>query len=191
MRARIAAARALEDCGDVRMLNRMPRPLRLAWLDALLPKVTAWRFVSAALLDDLCEGLDASRVKCIRKRAYVRPMQMHPIAPADRAARASSSQPRYASVGRLIPSKRVDRALHFAKHKGARLLVVGDGPERSALQVLAAQLGVQAEFTGLLPHAIALNAMAKSDALLMASEAEGQSTVVREAEALGVPVVWL
>jgi glycosyltransferase involved in cell wall biosynthesis len=52
-------------------------------------------------------------------------------------------------VGRLVPGKRVDRALHaLAGRPGVTALVVGDGPLRTTLVELAAALGVPAVFTG-------------------------------------------
>ncbi|MDI3419113.1 glycosyltransferase [Streptomyces luteolus] len=47
------------------------------------------------------------------------------------------------AVGRLVPGKRFDLLLRaLAETPGAHLLLVGDGPERLALEKLAAELGV-------------------------------------------------
>lgn len=47
----------------------------------------------------------------------------------------------------------LDDLLHaVATLDGATLLLVGDGPERPRIEGLAAELGVQARFTGLVPH---------------------------------------
>jgi teichuronic acid biosynthesis glycosyltransferase TuaC len=68
------------------------------------------------------------------------------------------------------------------------LVVVGDGPERSRLEALARARGVDARFVGRVPRDEALAWIGAADVLIHASEAEGLSTVVREAEALGTPV---
>ncbi len=56
-------------------------------------------------------------------------------------------------VGRLVSDKGVDvllGALTILKERGAqpRTMIVGDGPERAALEAHARRLGVEAEFTG-------------------------------------------
>jgi glycosyltransferase involved in cell wall biosynthesis len=95
------------------------------------------------------------------------------------------------SVGRLVDSKRVDRIIeHVAQARGLdALVVVGDGPQRNRLERLACDRGVRARFLGTVPREEALAWIGAAAALLHASESEGLSTVVREAEALGTPVV--
>jgi glycosyltransferase involved in cell wall biosynthesis len=96
-------------------------------------------------------------------------------------------------VGRLVESKHVARALeHVARSRVADVLVVvGDGPERMRLEQQARSLGVDARFVGVVPRELALAWIAAADVVLHASSAEGLSTVVREADALGTPVVRL
>ena len=97
------------------------------------------------------------------------------------------------SVGRLVASKRVERAIEHVERTSDldALVVVGDGPERSKLERLARARGVDARFVGALERGEALAWIGAADALIQASTAEGLSTVVREAEALGTPVVVL
>ena len=92
------------------------------------------------------------------------------------------------SVGRLIRTKRVDAAIRLAAQERRRLVIVGDGPERLALEKLARDVGADVTFTGLVPRQRALAWIAASTELWFASEAEGSSTVLREARALGRPV---
>jgi glycosyltransferase involved in cell wall biosynthesis len=70
-------------------------------------------------------------------------------------------------------------------------VVVGDGPERPRLERQARSLGVDALFVGAVAREVALAWIAAADVVLHASSAEGLSTVVREAEALGTRVVRL
>jgi glycosyltransferase involved in cell wall biosynthesis len=88
-----------------------------------------------------------------------------------------------------VPGKRVDRALVAARRAGASLVVVGDGPERERLARLAEDLRVRARFVGRVPRDEALAWIAAADRLVHLSDAEGAPTVVREARALGVPVL--
>ncbi|HEX6765805.1 MAG TPA: glycosyltransferase, partial [Polyangiaceae bacterium] len=69
----------------------------------------------------------------------------------------------------------------------ASVVVVGDGPERATLE----RDFPHARFVGLLGRERALLWLAAADALLVASRDEGAPSVVREARALGTPVVAL
>ena len=91
-------------------------------------------------------------------------------------------------VARLIQDKRVAlalQALELLELRGASTIVVGDGPELAALSARFPSV----RFTGRLPRSQALCFIAAADVLVSASAAEGAPTVVREARALGVPVV--
>jgi glycosyltransferase involved in cell wall biosynthesis len=99
-------------------------------------------------------------------------------------------------IGNLVQSKQVDRVIRsFAGlDKGppmARLLVVGDGPERAVLEALARRLGLgsRALFTGALPPEEIPGVLARCHTMVLASRSEGRPNVVLEAMAAGVPVV--
>jgi glycosyltransferase involved in cell wall biosynthesis len=98
-------------------------------------------------------------------------------------------------VGQLIRAKRVDRfleALTLARRSTPRLrgVVVGDGPERGALEALASRLGLThdaLDFRGMsndIP-----SAMAGADMLALTSDHEGFPNVLLEAMAARLPVV--
>jgi glycosyltransferase involved in cell wall biosynthesis len=95
------------------------------------------------------------------------------------------------SVGRLVPGKRVDRAIdHFRSRPDLDVLyVVGDGPERARLDRAARRHGADVRFVGEVGRRDALVWIGAADLLIHASRAEGLSTVLREAGALGTPVV--
>jgi len=97
---------------------------------------------------------------------------------------------------RLQPAKRVDLAIRsfaevLAEDLSFRLLVVGEGPDGSALRGLCCELGVadRVSFLGQVPH----NEMPKiynlADVLLLTSEKEGSPMVILEALACGIPIV--
>jgi glycosyltransferase involved in cell wall biosynthesis len=97
-------------------------------------------------------------------------------------------------VGRLVPVKGVEQVVRAAALlvdavPSARLLVVGDGPQRAALERLAGDEGVAAavRFTGVRQDAAAL--IARSTVVVLASRSEGVPLVALEAMAAGVPVV--
>ncbi len=99
-------------------------------------------------------------------------------------------------VGRLSPEKGHAGLLAatgrlLRKGLPIRLTLVGDGPERESLEALARELdlGDRVAFTGRLHEAAALEAIARSDILVLASFMEGLPIVLMEAMALGVPVV--
>ncbi len=100
-------------------------------------------------------------------------------------------------VGRLIPHKNADMALRaFAllqvERPALRLLVVGDGPERSRLEGLAGSLGVAASvrFAGFVERAADVYGLMKSSRVLLAPHRkEGFGITVVEGWACGIPAV--
>ena len=69
---------------------------------------------------------------------------------AARVALGLDARPVVLSVGRLVPQKRVDALLRVCSqmHESCQLLIVGDGPDRSRLESLAAEICPAARFTG-------------------------------------------
>ena len=105
------------------------------------------------------------------------------------------------AVGRLVPKKGFDVLL-----RGLALLrpaftgtavIVGDGPERAALERLAAELGLGAhvQFLGAKPHEQVLATMGESRVFCLPSrpssdgDSDAMPVVIREAMARGVPVI--
>lgn len=95
-------------------------------------------------------------------------------------------------VGRLVRQKRWDRAvgaLPRLADRSVRLTILGEGPERESLRVLADRIGVGDRLT--LPGHVAdpLPAMAAAAALVLTSDFEGVPGVLREALGVGTPVI--
>ena len=113
------------------------------------------------------------------------------------APRQPSTRPlELAFVGRLVPYKACDLAIRAAapllRDTGARLTVIGDGPERGRLEQLASTLGVAqyVRFTGWRPHGETLEQLRHTDVLVFPSLREFGGGVVFEALAAGVvPIV--
>ena len=100
------------------------------------------------------------------------------------------------SVGRLAPEKNWDTLLRaFAKvsskKPGLRLVLIGDGSAKGALETLASELGVteQVTFTGPLPFNEVPCYLKAADVFAFASVTETQGIVTMEAMAAGLPTV--
>lgn len=99
-------------------------------------------------------------------------------------------------VGRLVPYKACDLAIRsvaaLLRRDVARFTVIGDGPERSALEQLAKSLGIDTRvtFLGWREHQETLEYLQKADVLVFPSVREFGGGVVFEALAVGaIPVV--
>lgn len=98
-------------------------------------------------------------------------------------------------VGSLVAAKRFDRFIHalaLARDAGSRVrgVIVGDGPERGALEALAGELGLLPEslsFAGRRNDVPAL--LRGAHIYLLSSEHEGFPNVLLEAMAARLPVV--
>jgi glycosyltransferase involved in cell wall biosynthesis len=111
------------------------------------------------------------------------------------AGRASDAQS-LVTVGHLVARKRhadVLRALAVLEpqHPNLRYLVIGDGPERGALEALAARLGVagRVDFAGQMPHAHAVEQARRCTLFVMPSTEEAFGVAYVEAMAAGVPAI--
>jgi glycogen synthase len=100
-------------------------------------------------------------------------------------------RPRVAYLGRLAPQKNVGTLLEaFARLPAAtQLLLIGDGPDRPALERRAQQFGGRIHFTGFMPHAAVPAVLAHVDLLVLPSLYEDLSSALIEAMAAGLPVV--
>ncbi len=100
----------------------------------------------------------------------------------------SGDRPTIVYFGKLIPQKGVQVLFEAMSGLDARVVVVGFGPERKTLERLAAELGVEALFTGPLEHRHLRHLLALADACVVPSifpEAFGM--VAAEAAAAGCP----
>jgi teichuronic acid biosynthesis glycosyltransferase TuaC len=172
---------------DARLIGRLPGFLRRRIARSL--RAADVRTVSEELRQELARTLGPA----LAARASVRPARLELSgAPARTDARRKlgigERERLVVMAGRLIPAKRTEVALGAARLvPGTRVVVVGDGPERRRL----AQVFPEAEFVGLVSRDRALVWLAAADVVLSASLEEGAPSVVREARALGTPVVAL
>ena len=126
-------------------------------------------------------------------RTLVIPLGIHtlaePVAPPPRSFTVCT-------VTRLIARKRVDRLIRVfarlaAERPDARLVIVGDGPERPTLEQLIRALGIasRVEVTGALDARSAQDRMARASVMALPSVRESLGAVYLEAMSLGVPAL--
>lgn len=99
-------------------------------------------------------------------------------------------------VGRLVPGKGIHHVIEalpriLNKYPAARLVIVGEGPERPRLAALASRLGLDAciEFAGALNHASLAEHYRRASLLVSASLQEGFGLVLVEAMGCECPVL--
>jgi len=146
--------------------------------------------LSQALYDDLIErGFPADKVKLILNGVDVAAFDE---CYNDRRMRLPHEPLRVMFAGRLCKPKGVAdliRGFALAASPTDQLRIVGEGPERSALESMAVQLGLadRVAFTGavdsIAPH------LHWADVLVLPSYSEGIPRTVMEAFAAGVPVI--
>lgn len=181
---------AIAHGGDVRLLEAMPRALARATLESIAARATV-RAVSPGIADRL-------RVLAPDLPVVIAPLPLATDVVFD-AARARGARLR-ATFGeelcvvaaRLVPEKRIERVVPRVAARGGRLVLVGDGPTRTRVLAEARSARVDVLAVGALPHEQALGWLAAADEVLAPlALGEGAPTVVREAQALGVPVTVL
>lgn len=98
------------------------------------------------------------------------------------------------TVGRIIPRKGLDQLLGIVASLGdprCKLVVVGEGPERAALEARARELGIgdAVRFTGFVDDVRKWQILSGSDLYVSTSLHEGFGIVFLEAMAAGLPVI--
>lgn len=147
--------------------------------------------VSAAMRQNMIGmGMDGDRIA-----VHYTGVDLERFAPQDRdAAKAAIglSGPLILSLGALIPRKGQDlliRALPLLP--GATLILAGQGPQKTACENLATQLGVaeRVGFLGSVPHEAMPKILAAADVMALPSVSEGLANAWVESLASGTPIV--
>ncbi|APR99690.1 glycosyltransferase family 4 protein [Pajaroellobacter abortibovis] len=184
---------------DVRLLCSLPIPMRVWLVRRLLGRALCWRFVSVKLREQLLDSLPPYLARLLEHGSTITPPSLElPNVQQQILHRRRQLQgwKVYTAVGRLIPSKRLDRTITYTSalpshpEKGNLLTIIGDGPERKRLESMAKRLQINTYFTGKIGRREALAWIGASQALLYASQQEGLSTVLREAQMLGTPIIY-
>jgi teichuronic acid biosynthesis glycosyltransferase TuaC len=174
---------------DINVIGSMPVPARQ--IRAAGKKAGALITVSAALARKMEQmGIDARKITTLRNG-----VDMQRFAPCDRSAaraRIGVSGSVWICVGHLIEIKGMHLAVEaLARVDGVTLLLVGNGPEETALRAQAGKLGVSARlrFVGTIAHEALVDYFNAADALIHAASVEGMPNVVLEALACGCAVI--
>jgi glycosyltransferase involved in cell wall biosynthesis len=97
------------------------------------------------------------------------------------------------TVARLYPWKNIDVLIRLVPRfpDGTQLVIVGDGPQRAALEQLVDELGLRARvhFAGSVPHDTVQLYLRAADVFVLNTRYEGLSHTILEAMFAGVPVV--
>jgi N-acetylgalactosamine-N,N'-diacetylbacillosaminyl-diphospho-undecaprenol 4-alpha-N-acetylgalactosaminyltransferase len=145
--------------------------------------------VSDGVVDDLAANFGVARA---RMSAIANPVDHGRI--AELAAGQPSftpAGPYIVAAGRLMPNKNFPLLLRAYARAAPqeRLVILGEGPERGALEALAASLGIadMVDMPGFVANPFAV--VARAEAYAMPSNAEGFPNGLVEAMACGLPVV--
>ena len=177
------------ESGDLRD-RALPRLAR-----AFYPRADVVVAVSKGVADDLVDniGIPRSMVRVIYNPTYDKDLASLMKEPVNHPWFGDEGPPLVLSVGRLSAQKRFDmllRAVAMAlEERPIRLLILGDGEERTRLESLARDLGIQdsVSMPGFAQNPYAY--MARSNLYVLSSAWEGFPNTLVEAMACGLPVV--
>lgn len=133
-------------------------------------------------------GVQGERIQLIQNGVDVQPLSKAG------ARRKEGLELRIGLVGRLAPEKGIDlfvqaAAILTATHPALRFLVAGDGPDRTALEAQARQLGLGERFTFVGRQEDMPTFYGSIDILVSASRQEGLPIALLEGMASGLPVI--
>jgi len=152
--------------------------------------------VSEAVADDLSTigRIPRERFTVIRNPSIPDDLDSRAAAPVDHPwLQPDSTTPVILGVGRLTEQKDFTTLIQaFAtvrQRREARLIVLGEGPERQALQALSARLGIgdAVHLPGFQANPYAW--MARASLYVLSSRYEGSPNALVEAMSLGTPVI--
>lgn len=144
--------------------------------------------VSDGVADDLAQNFSVPRT---RIETIYNPVERDAILARGALEPAVAVDGSYlVAVGRLVPNKNFALLIRAFAASGvpSRLVVLGEGPQRTALEALARELGVadRVHLAGHIDNPFAI--VARAQAFVSASNAEGFPNAMVEAMTLGVPV---
>lgn len=158
------------------------------WADGIIA-------VSKGVADDLVQmaGLSQETIQVVYNPVISPEIQGKAHIPVDHPWFDPGQPPVILAAGRLRPQKDFPTLINaFAKvrqNRAARLLILGEGPERNALEALIRELGLQQDVSllGFVENPYAY--MSRASLFVLSSRWEGLPTVLIEALYCGVPVI--
>ena len=172
----------------------------LAWIKKIpmkfiYPRIDRVVAVSKGTADSVTQFLRYPREKIEVIYNPIKIDEIHAKAeePVEHPWFATKDLPVIISVGRLTPQKDFPTLIRaFAlvlKKRQARLVIVGEGPERPYLERLIAELGIGDSVALLGFQDNPYKFVKRADLFVMSSVFEGLPTVLLEAMAIGTPIV--
>lgn len=173
----------------------LARWARTAPMRLFYPRVEHVVCVSQGVLEDTraLTGLPAERLSVIRNPVVTPRLEALAAEAVDHPWAADAAVPLILGAGRLTEQKDFPTLVRaFARlraERPARLVILGEGRQRGALEALAGELGVAADLVlpGFAPNPYAW--MSRARLFVLSSAWEGSPNVLTEALALGVPSV--
>jgi glycosyltransferase involved in cell wall biosynthesis len=158
------------------------------WADSIVA-------VSAGVADDFTRitGVPRERVEVIFNPVITPTLRQATHAPPPHPWFSDPSQPVILGIGRLRRQKNfpalIDAFAEVRRHRQARLVILGEGCERAALESMVRALGIQDSV--LMPGFFdnPYTCLARSAVFVLSSDWEGLPTVLIESLAVGTPVV--
>jgi teichuronic acid biosynthesis glycosyltransferase TuaC len=174
---------------DLNVIARYPVPRR--WIGWAAARADGLIAVSRGLRDRLVElGIDRARIRVLRNG-----VDLALFRPYDRELarrKLGFTRPTLLAVGNLVALKRHSLMVEaLARLPEADLVIVGEGPERAAIERLARTLrvGHRVRLLGRVPQDGLPEIYSAADLLLLVSRHEGWPNVLLESLACGTPVV--
>jgi len=175
--------------------SRLKRWLWYTGMRLFYPHVDRIVAVSQGVADDVrnIAGLSSDRLVVIRNPVITPSLDARAAQPSGHRWLDEETVPVIVSAGRLTRQKDFSTLLDaFAQVHAAqpcRLIILGEGKDRAALEALARTLGIENDvaFPGFVTNPYSF--MARAKLFVLSSAWEGSPNTLTEAMALGVPVV--
>lgn len=176
-----------------RYFSRLERPLMRAFIQAMFPRALRVIAVSEGVRQDLIRHFTVPAHQIIVVPNPIDAARIQERARADVTDMPNGDTPRIVGVGRLVHLKGFDVLLEAVARlpasRNATVYIIGDGPERSALQRSAHELGLgdRVVFLGQRDNPWAY--IARATVMVVPSRVEAAPNVIGEALALSVPII--
>lgn len=151
--------------------------------------------VSAGVADDVARTLHLprERIRVIHNAALTENPAEQGLAPLGPVPIALEGRPFLVTAGRLTPSKDFPNLLKavalLRRHRDVALLILGEGPEKAAIEALVAQLGLEHDVWLAGFQSNPYRFFSRAAVFVLPSRREGLPTVLIEAMACGCPIV--
>ena len=167
--------------------SNLTKGLKSVFARYFLHKIKIWDFISSNNVDHfiaISHFIKERIYKCYRRDSTV----IYPNVDVDSFPLCEEKEDFYFTAPRLVPYKRLALiAQAFSKMPERKLIIIGDGPDRSKIEKIAMSAS-NIEFMGYQEHKVLKDHMMRAKAFVFAAE-EDFGIVPLEAQACGTPVI--